>query len=301
MRHWLGCGAGPGWSGPAAQRRLPGAAVSSSRPLAARGCPARIPWWRLPDTGLIRATAGSWRLLADVGPPCPKELPAHAHADTLSCLVQVGRRSAPGGHRHLHLRGGTGPRLRAVHRGAQHRGDRRSRLNRSVGGVPGRPAGPGHDLATCTAHGGVLTIEAAHDGYRHLPGRPVHRRRWMLTEAGLRVEDYIGGRGRHTLVLRWHLARGAGLRLAGAGAVVTTPAGEFRVIVSATGPIKLAVETAQVALGLARTVAAPVLVCRVTAGLPVQISTSWQQVRGPRPASPAYAALSTTTPIGGTR
>ena len=28
------------------------------------------------------------------------------------------------------------------------------------------------DVATCIAHGGVLTVEAAHDGYRHLPGRP---------------------------------------------------------------------------------------------------------------------------------
>ena len=43
----------------------------------------------LPDTGLVRAAAGSWRLLADVGPPCPEELPAHAHADTLGCLVHV--------------------------------------------------------------------------------------------------------------------------------------------------------------------------------------------------------------------
>ena len=53
------------------------------------------------------------------------------------------------------------------------------------------------DVAACTAHGGVLTVEAAHDGYRHLPGRPVHRRRWSLTEAGLRVEDTVTGRGRH--------------------------------------------------------------------------------------------------------
>ena len=123
----------------------------------------------------------------------------------------------------------------------------------------------------------------------------------MLTEAGLRVEDYVSGRGRHAIVLRWHLAPGAGLRLAGAGAAVTTPAGEFRVIVSATGPITLAAEMGQVAVEFARTVAAPVLVCRVTTVLPVQISTSWQQVRGPGPASLAHAAASTAIPIGGTR
>ena len=82
---------------------------------------------------------------------------------------------------------------------------------------------------------------------------------------------------------------------------MTTPAGEFRVIVSATGPLTLTAETGQVAVGFARTVEAPMLVCRVTAVLPVQISTSWQQVRGPGPASLAHAAASTAIPIGGTR
>ena len=152
----------------------------------------------------------------------------------------------------------------------------------------------------------MLTIEAAHDGYRHLPGRPVHRRRWLLTEAGLRVEDYVSGRGQHALVLRWHLAPGSALRLAGAGALVTTPAGEFRVIVSATGPLTLAAETGQVAEGFARTVEAPVLACRVDAVLPVQISTSWQRTSGLESAGAAHAgialeALSGTTAIGGTR
>ena len=43
----------------------------------------------LPDTGLARATAGGWHVLADIGAPCPRELPAHAHADSLSCVVHV--------------------------------------------------------------------------------------------------------------------------------------------------------------------------------------------------------------------
>jgi uncharacterized heparinase superfamily protein len=255
----------------------------------------------LPDTGLVRAAAGNWRLLADVGAPCPEELPAHAHADTLSCLVQVGgvplmvdtgtSTYAPGpvrsyerstaAHNTLQVDGADSTEVWGAFRAA-----RRARIT---------------DLATCTAHGGMLTVEAAHDGYRQLRGQPIHRRRWLLTEAGLRVEDYVSGRGRHAIVARWHLAPGAGLRLAGAGAVVTTPAGEFRVIVSATGPITLAAETGQVAVGFARTVQAPMLVCRVSTVLPVQISTTWQQVRGPGPAARAYAAMSIGTPIGGIR
>ena len=78
MRRWLGRGADPRWRGAAAQRRLPG------RPRAARRA-ARRARSRLPRragcscflaTGLVRAVAGGWHLLADVGPPCPPSLPA---------------------------------------------------------------------------------------------------------------------------------------------------------------------------------------------------------------------------------
>jgi hypothetical protein len=129
----------------------------------------------------------------------------------------------------------------------------------------------------------------------------MHRRRWLLTEAGLRVEDYVTGRGRHVLMLRWHLAPGSELRLAGAGAVVTTPAGEFRVIVSATGPVTLGAGTGPLATGFGRTVVASMLACRVEAALPVQISTSWQWAPGPGSTGLQHAAVSGGIAIGGTR
>jgi uncharacterized heparinase superfamily protein len=266
------------------------------------GLPPAEPLLVLPDTGLVRAAAGRWRLLADVGAPCPDELPAHAHADTLSCLVQVGgvpllvdtgtSTYEPGpvrsyerstaAHNTLEVDGADSTEVWGAFRAA-----RRAQVS---------------ELTTCIAHGGVLTAEAVHDGYRRLPGRPVHRRRWLLTEAGLRVEDHVTGRGRHTLVLRWHLAPGSELQLTGAGAMVTTRAGEFRVTVSATGPIALAAETGPVATRFMHTVEAPVLVCRVTTVLPVQISTSWQQTSSDERATTGreHAALSGRTAIGGT-
>lgn len=301
MRHWLGCVLAPDGQVPLLNDGypVPPELIAAVAP----GLPSTDPLVELPDTGLVRATAGSWRLLADVGLPCPEELPAHAHADTLSCLVQVAGvpllvdtgtstyaagavrdyQRSTAAHNTVEIDGADSTEVWGAFRAA-----RRARVI---------------DVATCTAHGGVLTIEAAHDGYRHLPGRPVHRRRWMLTEAGLRVEDYIAGRGRHAVVLRWHLAPGSQLRLAGAGATVTTPAGEFRVIVSATGPITLAAGTGPVAEGFARTVQAPVLVCRVDTTLPVQISTSWQQTSRPGsgPAERVQAAMTGAIPIGGTR
>jgi uncharacterized heparinase superfamily protein len=56
-------------------------------PIPARDSPLLV----LPATGLVRAVAGGWHLLADVGPPCPPSLPAHAHADTFGCLLHVDR------------------------------------------------------------------------------------------------------------------------------------------------------------------------------------------------------------------
>jgi len=301
MRHWLSCVLGPDGQVPLLNDGYPvnHELVTALRP----GLPSATPLLALPDTGLVRATAGGWRLLADVGAPCPEELPGHAHADTLSCLVYMGGAPllidtgtstyAPGSIRSYE-------RSTAAHNTAEvdgidstevwgaFRAGRRARIT---------------DVSTCIAHGGVLTIEAAHDGYRCLPGKPIHRRRWVLTEAGLRVEDYISGRGRHVIMLRWHLTPEAELRLAAAGAVVTTPTGEFRMTVTATGSTALAAETGAVATGFMRTAEAPVLACRVSTILPVQISTTWQQSNREEHASIAVeqASASSGTMIGGTR
>ena len=88
MRRWLGCVLSPDGQVPLLNDGYP---VDPA--LIGLLQPGTVPDDRLlvlPDTGLVRALAGGWRLLADVGAPCPGELPAHAHADTLSCLVHVG-------------------------------------------------------------------------------------------------------------------------------------------------------------------------------------------------------------------
>ena len=51
----------------------------------------------------------------------------------------------------------------------------------------------------------VLRARGAHDGYRHLDGRPVHQREWALTEHGLKIEDTVQGAGIHRLEAYFHL------------------------------------------------------------------------------------------------
>jgi len=108
----------------------------------------------------------------------------------------------------------------------------------------------------------------------------VHRRCWSLTDAGLRVDDEVAGDRRHAVAVRWHLAPGAAVQLRAGGAVVTTAAGDFQVSVSAWARLRLGVEPGTVATGFQSTTEAPVLTCRIEAGLPVRVSTCWRRAPG---------------------
>jgi uncharacterized heparinase superfamily protein len=122
-----------------------------------------------------------------------------------------------------------------------------------------------------------ISWQAEHDGYRRLPGRPRHRRRWSLTSSGLYVSDLVTGRGRHEIVVRWHLAPGCEARVRGGTALVNAPGGSFAVTFAGAGPQAVTARSAPVAAGFGVTADAPVLACRVTAELPVSLATVWRR------------------------
>ncbi len=277
MRRWLAAVLTPDGAVPLLNDGYPvaGALVAALRP----GPAPDAPLLSLPDTGLVRAAAGGWHLVADAGAPCPDELPAHAHADTLGCLLHV-----DGSPLLVDTATSTyaaGPvrsyeRSTAAHNTAEvdgadstevwgaFRAGRRARVHGRVARADGRG----------------LTAEAAHDGYRRLPGRPAHRRRWLLTGAGLQVDDLVTGGRRHAVAVRWHLAPGADVRLKAGGAVVSTAAGRFPVQIGASGPLRISIEPAMVATGFLRTTLAPVLTCRTESALPIRITTCWRRMPG---------------------
>jgi hypothetical protein len=241
----------------------------------------------LPATGLVRAVAGDWHLLADVGPPCPPSLPAHAHADTFGCLVHVGK--VP-----LLIDTGTstyerGPARRYERSTAAHSTLEVDGANSTeVWGVfrAGRRARVSGLVARVGSSG--ISCEAVHDGFRWLRGHPLHRRRWRLTSGGLRVDDLVSGHGRHEIVIRWQLPADSSARAAGpvpalaagpVSALVTGPAGAFSAAIMATGPVHLAVETRPVAAGFGSTADAPVLTCRMYSALPARVTTVWSRAR----------------------
>ena len=274
MRRWLGAVLGPDGAVPLLNDGYPVSdfLVAALKP----DSPPAESLSLLPDTGLVRAVMGDWRLIADVGAPCPDELPGHAHADTLGCLVYVdgepllvdtGTSTYAAGGVRCH------ERSTAAHNTAELDGTDST----EVWGAfrAGRRARV-HGLRADRGPGGI-TIEAAHDGYRRLPGRPVHRRRWSLTGSGLQVDDEIVGGKRHAIAVRWHLAPGSTVELREDGAVVTTAAGDFRVTVGASETFRLNAEPTMIATGFLGRTVAPVLACRVDSALPVRITTGWRR------------------------
>jgi uncharacterized heparinase superfamily protein len=280
MRRWLGAVLGPDGQVPLLNDGYP---VSRELLAALRPDPDPLipdhPLLVLPETGLVRAAVGGWHLLADVGAPCPRSLPAHAHADTLQCLLHVDQVPLlidPGTSTYEPGPGRRYERSTAAHNTVEIDGADSTEVWGAF------RAGRRARVTALATHSGssALTCEATHDGYRGLAGRPRHRRRWSLTGDGLRVDDLITGRGRHEIVLRWHLPPGATARVTDGTALITTAAGAFLVTVEAPSPVALAVETRPVATGFASTADAPVLTCRMTAHLPARATTSWSRAPG---------------------
>lgn len=150
----------------------------------------------LAASGYLRLAIGPAVLLADLARIGPDYLPGHAHADTLGFELSVfGQRvfvnSGTGEY-------GTGPerqrqRGTAAHNTVVLAGQDSSEV---WGGFRvGRRARP-HDIAIATAPDGAVTASASHDGYAHLPGRPLHRRSFNMTATGLRITDQILARTR---------------------------------------------------------------------------------------------------------
>ncbi|MCF8177772.1 MAG: heparinase II/III family protein [Sulfuritalea sp.] len=156
----------------------------------------------LSASGYARLQKGDALLLADVGEIGPDYLPGHAHADTLSfelsvfgqrVVVNSGTSEYGLGEERLRQRG------TAAHSTVQV-GDADSSEVWSGFRVARRARPIGLAL---NEEGDAAELVCAHDGYRRLPGRPVHRRTWKMTARSLRVSDAIEG-GFDRAVARYH-------------------------------------------------------------------------------------------------
>ena len=268
----------------------------------------------LADSGLAVLSSGRWHVLADIGPPCPEDLPAHAHADTLGFLlwwdgepliVDTATSTYAPGPRRDHERSTAAHSTVTVD----------DVDSTEVWGAfrAGRRARP--TLVTMRAHGSALALTAAHDGYRHLAGAPRHQRRWRLEPDGLALEDHLDGSGRHRLAVRFHFApgvilaapsptatnptatspfppgratrRGPGDDAGAAGALVVTTAAGQRLLLRAEGIAagRWHVRETPRAVGWERMVVAPTAELHLDTPLPVVLRTALRSTVAPEHSS----------------
>lgn len=155
-------------------------------------------------SGYVRMEQPNAVLIGDLASIGPDYLPGHAHADTLSFEFSLhGRRLIVNSGTSVY---GTGEeRLRqrgtAAHSTLVIDGSNSSEV--WSGFRVGRRAGA-FDIAVSEADTSI-SAEGAHDGFAHLPGSPVHRRRWRLDEGCLLIDDTIEGSGNHEVEVYYHL------------------------------------------------------------------------------------------------
>ncbi len=146
---------------------------------------------QLSASGYIRVESPESVAIIDVAPIGPDYLPAHAHADTLSfelsvfgqrVLVNSGTSEYGSGPERLRQRGTRAHNTIVVD------GHDSSKV---WGGF--RVAQRARPIGLEVFQGELTQVRCGHDGYRRLPGRVTHTRRWQFGVGALDIDDDVTG------------------------------------------------------------------------------------------------------------
>jgi len=154
--------------------------------------PTRQGVTHLTPSGYVRVERGPLTAILDVAPIGPDYLPGHAHADTLSfelslygqrVIVNSGTSCYADGPERQRQRG-TGAHSTVMVDGKDSSevwgGFRVARRARPVG------------LEVAQANG-AIRVKCGHDGYRRLPGKPMHWREWRFEGERVVITDRVEG------------------------------------------------------------------------------------------------------------
>lgn len=167
------------------------------------GSEAFLQLQRWTDSGYLRLTSPDAVALLDVAPVGPDYLPGHAHADTLSFELSVfGQRVVVNGGTSRYGVGTERLRERQTVSHSTVEVAEQSSSDVWAGFRVARRAYP-FDLRILQETE-LLSVACSHDGYTHLPGKPVHSREWVMDVDGLMVTDRVVG-GKYPAVARYIL------------------------------------------------------------------------------------------------
>lgn len=215
MLHWLRCMSHPDGSFALFNDSAQGIAPSNSEleDYAARmGVVAPSPpaegFTDLSNSGYVRAARGPAVALLDMAPIGPDYLVGHAHADTLTFELSLGTRR-------IIVNGGTSCYGLTPERLRQRGTARHSTVQ--IGALDSSEVWSGFRVGRrariVTREVSRWRAKASHDGWRKLPGRPLHERSWSLEPDALIVEDVLSPLApeQTNAVARFHLAPGLSL------------------------------------------------------------------------------------------
>jgi len=161
----------------------------------------------LKSSGYACINCAEMTAILDMAPVGPDYIPGHAHADTLSFELSLGRER-------IVVNSGTstyavGPLRTAQRSTASHSTVEIGDLSSSEVWGSFRVARRARvfDVKICD-QSEPCVISASHDGYHRLAGRPTHRRSWCFSRQSLIVRDEITGQGAHPALARFYFAAG---------------------------------------------------------------------------------------------
>ena len=163
---------------------------------------------RLAASGYVRVNRGAMAAILDLAAVGPDYLPGHAHADTLSFELSLdAERIIVNGGTSTYAPGQVREAERAT---AAHSTVEIADQNSSEVWASFRVARRARVQGVSIDNGGsgAITVRAAHDGYRRLPGRPMHHREWHFEGTALTIVDTVAPLSGIEALSRLHLGEG---------------------------------------------------------------------------------------------
>jgi len=239
------------------------------------------------DASQLRRLAASGYFRLEVPPFCtffdaaeigPFYLPGHGHADALSIEVSVhGQRLLTNSGTSTYAPGGLRDDERATSSHATLEIDGYDSSEVWASFRVGRRARP-FDVNCGMTDNGVWA-EACHDGYRWLPGKPVHKRRIEVSSSTLRILDQVIGGTSHSVVSRLPLHPSVAAISQDTDGWKLELNGGCILDVRTIGPVRLSIAEGFYAPTFGRRVQRPVLTWQYEGRLPLTVETRFELKR----------------------